>query len=121
MPGGDLSRRVIEALAVEKYRSERLTKPQLRHLLGIETSYELDGFLKSHNISIMTRTGSCSTSNTCLAAQLSILTMEAPLSQEVADPRASTGAGSTFQAKTQTSYRRERTVKPSQTIESKND
>jgi len=67
----------------------------------------------------MTRTGSCSTSNTCLAAQLSILTMEAPLSQEVADPRGSTGAGSTFQAKTQTGYRRERTIKPSQTIESK--
>jgi Uncharacterised protein family (UPF0175) len=48
--GGDLSRRLIEALAVEEYRSERLTKPQLRQLLGIETSYELDGFLKSHNV-----------------------------------------------------------------------
>ena len=48
--GGDLSRRVIEALAVEEYRSERLTKPQLRQLLGIETSYELDGFLKSHHV-----------------------------------------------------------------------
>jgi hypothetical protein len=26
------------------------TKPELHELLGIETSYELDGFLKAHDI-----------------------------------------------------------------------
>jgi hypothetical protein len=48
--GGDISRRVVEALAVEEYRSGRLTKPQLRQALGIESSNELDGFLKSHHV-----------------------------------------------------------------------
>lgn len=46
----DMSRRVLEALAAEEYRSGRLTKPQLRESLGLETSYELDGFLKQHQI-----------------------------------------------------------------------
>ena len=48
--GGDLSRRALEALLAEEYRHERLTKPELQRLLGIETSYELDGFLKSHDV-----------------------------------------------------------------------
>ena len=47
---GDLSRRVVEALLVEEYRSGRLTKPQLRTALNIETSHELDGFLKRHHV-----------------------------------------------------------------------
>lgn len=29
-------------------RAERLSLPQLRRLLGFETRYELDGFLKAH-------------------------------------------------------------------------
>ena len=45
--GGDLSRRALEALAAEEYRHDRLTKPELQRLLGIATSYELDGFLKA--------------------------------------------------------------------------
>jgi hypothetical protein len=48
--GGDLSRRAREALLAEEYRHDRLTKPELQQLLGIETSYELDGFLKAHDI-----------------------------------------------------------------------
>jgi hypothetical protein len=48
--GGDLSRRALEALAAEEYKHDRLTKPELQRLLGIETSYELDGFLKAHDI-----------------------------------------------------------------------
>jgi len=48
--GGDLSRRALEALLAEEYRHERLTKPELQSLLGIETSYDLDGFLKAHDI-----------------------------------------------------------------------
>ena len=48
--GGDLSRRALEALALDEYRSGRLTKPELRHALGFETGYELDGFLKMHQV-----------------------------------------------------------------------
>lgn len=47
---GDLSRRALEALAVEAYKSNRLGKAELRRLLGFTTRYELDGFLKAHEI-----------------------------------------------------------------------
>ncbi len=46
--GGDLSRRALEALAIEEFRSGRITKAELRRLLGFETRYQLDGFLKAH-------------------------------------------------------------------------
>jgi len=46
--GHDLSRRVLEGFAIEEYKSERISKAQLRRLLGFETRYELDGFLKAH-------------------------------------------------------------------------
>ncbi len=48
--GGDLSRRAREAFLAEEYRCGRLTKPELQQLLGIETSYQLDGFLHAHDI-----------------------------------------------------------------------
>jgi hypothetical protein len=48
--GGDLSRRALEAFALEEYRGGRLTKPDLRRLLSIETRYDLDGFLKAHGV-----------------------------------------------------------------------
>jgi hypothetical protein len=48
--GGDLSRLALEALVAEEYRQGRLHKPDLRRLLGFETSYEIDGFLKAHNV-----------------------------------------------------------------------
>jgi hypothetical protein len=48
--GADLSRRALEALAAEEYRQGRLHKPDLRRLFGFETSYEIDGFLKAHNV-----------------------------------------------------------------------
>jgi hypothetical protein len=48
--GVDLSRRALEALLAEEYKHDRLTKPELQQLLGIETSYELDGFLKAHDV-----------------------------------------------------------------------
>jgi hypothetical protein len=47
---GDLARRALEAWAAEEYRLGRVHKPDLRRLLGFETSYEIDGFLKSHNV-----------------------------------------------------------------------
>ncbi|MBV9158228.1 MAG: UPF0175 family protein [Acidobacteriaceae bacterium] len=48
--GSDLSRRALEAFAAEEYKQDRLSKPELQRLLGIETSYELDGFLKAHDV-----------------------------------------------------------------------
>jgi hypothetical protein len=48
--GGDLSRRALEALALEEYKSGRISKADLRRLLGFTTRYELDGFLKAHDI-----------------------------------------------------------------------
>ena len=48
--GSDLSRRALEAFALEEFKSGRLTEPQLRQLLGFETRHELDGFLKAHEV-----------------------------------------------------------------------
>lgn len=48
--GQALSRRVLEGFALEEYKSERISKAQLRRLLGFETRYELDGFLKAHQV-----------------------------------------------------------------------
>ncbi|MGA8026676.1 MAG: UPF0175 family protein [Bryobacteraceae bacterium] len=48
--GGDLSRRALEALALEEYKSGHITKAELRRLLGFSTRYELDGFLKAHDV-----------------------------------------------------------------------
>ncbi|MGA2428275.1 MAG: UPF0175 family protein [Candidatus Acidiferrum sp.] len=48
--GGDLSRRALEAFALEEHKAGRLTESQLRQLLGFETRYELDGFLKAHEV-----------------------------------------------------------------------
>ena len=46
----DLSRAALEGLALEAYRSGVLTTSQIRRLLGFETRYELDGFLKQHGV-----------------------------------------------------------------------
>ncbi len=46
----DLGRRMLEALALGEFRSGRLTGVELRRLLGFETRYELDGFLKAHGV-----------------------------------------------------------------------
>lgn len=48
--GGDLSRRALEALALEEYRLGHLTKPELRRLLGFGTRDALDGFLKTRGV-----------------------------------------------------------------------
>ena len=45
-----LSRAALEALALEGLRAGKLTIAQARRLLGITSRYEMDGFLKSHNI-----------------------------------------------------------------------
>ena len=48
--GGDLSRRALEALALEEFKSGHITKPELRRLLSFGTRYQLDGFLKAHDV-----------------------------------------------------------------------
>lgn len=50
MVSGDLSRRALEALALDEYKTGHLTKAQLRRTLGFGTRYELDGFLKNHGV-----------------------------------------------------------------------
>jgi hypothetical protein len=48
--GGDLSRGVLDALVAEEYRQGNFHKPDLRRLLGFQTSYEIDRFLKAHEV-----------------------------------------------------------------------
>jgi hypothetical protein len=42
--------RVLEGFALEEYKAGRITKAELRRLLGFDTRYELDGFLKAHDV-----------------------------------------------------------------------
>ena len=46
----DLPRRALEALVLEAYRAGRLSNLELRELLGLDTRYEMDGFLKKHGV-----------------------------------------------------------------------
>lgn len=46
----DLSRAAIEALAVEAYRSHRVTTEQLRVILGFDSRPALDAFLKDRHV-----------------------------------------------------------------------
>ena len=48
--GGDLARRALEALALEEYRHGRLTRPELRRLLGLSTRFELNALFKAHEV-----------------------------------------------------------------------
>lgn len=45
-----LERRALEALVAEEYRLGHLNKPDLRRLLGFETSDQIDSFLKNHSV-----------------------------------------------------------------------
>jgi hypothetical protein len=47
---GDLTRAALEAVALEGIRSARLSVFQARRLLGIESRFEMDGFLKAHGV-----------------------------------------------------------------------
>jgi predicted HTH domain antitoxin len=48
--GQDPARAALEAVAIEGYRSGALTAYQTRRLLGFDTRYEFDGFLKKHHV-----------------------------------------------------------------------
>jgi hypothetical protein len=47
---GEIERRALEALALEEYKLDHLTKPELRRLLGFGTRAKLDEFLKAHEV-----------------------------------------------------------------------
>ena len=47
-----LSRAALEAIALEGYRSDRLTGFQVREMLGLETGLELNAFFKAHGIDL---------------------------------------------------------------------
>jgi Uncharacterised protein family (UPF0175) len=46
--GTDPSRVALEALALEGYRTERLSESALRQMLGFQTRMEVHAFLKQH-------------------------------------------------------------------------
>jgi hypothetical protein len=46
---GDVERQALEGLALESYRLGRVSKAELRRLLGLER-LEVDGFLKAHDV-----------------------------------------------------------------------
>ena len=48
--GQDPERVALEAIALEGYRSDRLSEAELRRLLGFETRMEVDAFLKEHGV-----------------------------------------------------------------------
>jgi hypothetical protein len=48
--GGDLERRALEGFALAEYQAGRLTRFELRELLGIPTRFELDAFLKKRGV-----------------------------------------------------------------------
>ena len=50
--GGDFSRAALEALALEAYRTRKISAALLRQLLGFQTRMELDGFLKEHDVEL---------------------------------------------------------------------
>lgn len=49
-PGQDLSRSALEAIGLEAYRQRRISGYQLRTLLGIPSRFDLDAFLKEHEV-----------------------------------------------------------------------
>jgi hypothetical protein len=46
----DLSRAAAEALALEGYRSKRLSEGQVRRMLGFRTRMQVHAFLKAHDV-----------------------------------------------------------------------
>jgi uncharacterized protein UPF0175 len=48
--GQDPARAALEAIALEGYRSYRLSEAEVRRLLGFETRMEVHAFLKEHGV-----------------------------------------------------------------------
>ena len=49
-PTSELERRALEALALGEYKLDHLSKAELRQWLGIPSRFELDAFLKAHDV-----------------------------------------------------------------------
>jgi len=47
---GDVSRRALEALAIEGYRTGVLSETQVKRLLGFETRFQVHALLKEHRV-----------------------------------------------------------------------
>ncbi|MBV8847175.1 MAG: hypothetical protein JO307_30565 [Bryobacterales bacterium] len=47
---GEFARGALEAFGIEEYKSGRINKRTFRQLLGLETSDQLDTFLKAHAV-----------------------------------------------------------------------
>ena len=50
--GQDLSRAALEALALEAYRTGKISAAQLRRLLGLQNRMQVDSFLKEHGVEL---------------------------------------------------------------------
>jgi hypothetical protein len=48
--GGEVERRVLEALALDEFRQGHLSRAELRRLLGFGTRMRLDEFLTAHGV-----------------------------------------------------------------------
>jgi len=48
--GGNIEREVLEATALEGYRSGRLSQAQVRRMLNLATDMQVDAFLKEHEV-----------------------------------------------------------------------
>jgi hypothetical protein len=53
-PGQDPGRAALEALGLEAYRQDRISAYQLRMLLGFSSRWDLDAFLKAHQVETYT-------------------------------------------------------------------
>lgn len=45
-----LAMRLLELAAIEGYKSGQFTLPQVQAMLGFDDRFELDGFLKAHDV-----------------------------------------------------------------------
>jgi hypothetical protein len=50
LPWEDVSRHILEQIALEGYQEWWLSEAQIRRLLGYETRMEVHGFLKDHSV-----------------------------------------------------------------------
>ena len=50
LPAPDVSREVLETVAIEGFKSRQLTTFQIRKMLGFETRFEVHEFLASHDV-----------------------------------------------------------------------
>ena len=50
LPWEDVSRHILEQIALEGYQERWLSEAQIRRLLGYDTRMEVHGFLKDHGV-----------------------------------------------------------------------